>query len=65
MKVIIDRFEGEYAIVELPDQTFIDVPRVLFGNAKEGDVINIIIDSGETNIRKKRVDDLFKSLLSD
>lgn len=65
MKVIIDRFEGDFAIVELPDQTFIDVPRILFGNAKEGDVINITNDLEETNIRKKRIDDLFKSLLSE
>lgn len=62
MKVIIDRFEGDYAIVELPDETFVDVPRVLFPDAKEGDVIDIIVDKDETEKRKKHIADLMSKL---
>ena len=65
MKVIIDRFEGEYAIVELPDLSFIEVPRILFEGAKENDVINITIENQETDLREERVSNLMKSLFKD
>lgn len=64
MKVTIDRFEGDMAVIELPDQTFINVPKKLFPGAKESDVIDMSIDKDETEERKKRIiglmDDLFK-----
>ena len=47
MKVIIDRFEGEYAVVEIDVGKCVDVPKVLFPNAKEGDVVEIKIDYDE------------------
>lgn len=62
MKVIIEQFIGEYAIVELPNQTMIDVPRILFEGAIEGDVIDISIDIESTKSRKNKVDQLMKSL---
>jgi hypothetical protein len=65
MKVTIDRFEGEYAIIELPDMTFIDVPKVLFIGAQEGDVIDISIDNTETETRKKRIKGLMAELFRD
>ena len=40
MRVIIDRFEGEYAVVEL-DGEMLTAPRALFGDACEGDAIQI------------------------
>lgn len=40
MQVIIDRFEGLYAVIELPDRTTKNIPRHLLPNAaKEGDVL--------------------------
>lgn len=65
MKVTIDRFEGEYAIIELPDMTFVDVPRVLFPLAQEGDVIDISIDSAETERRTVRIKGLMTQLFKD
>ena len=65
MKVIIDRFEGDYAVVELPDQSFIDVPKSLFPGAKENDVIDISIDKKSTDERKQRIQDLMDSLFND
>jgi hypothetical protein len=65
MKVTIDRFEGEFAIIELPDMSFIDVPRILFVGAKEGDVINISIDKSETEIRENRIKGLMSELFKD
>lgn len=63
MKVILDRFEGDYAIVELPDRTMIDMPkRLLPKEAKEGDVIEIKILIDETKEIHNKVDKLTKGL---
>jgi c-di-GMP-related signal transduction protein len=65
MKVTIDRFEGNFAVVELPDQTMLDVPKLLFPNAVESDVIDITIDKNETNERIKRISELMNELYKD
>ena len=65
MKVTIDRFEGNFAVVELPDQTMINVPKLLFPNAVESDVIDITIDKNETNERIKRISKLMNELYKD
>lgn len=62
MKVIIDRFEGDYAIVELPDKTFINVPMSLFPDAKESDVIDVSIDKDKTDQRSKKIEGLMTEL---
>ena len=63
MKVIIDRFEGDYAVVELPDMTMVDMPRSLIPEgAKEGDVLVIGIDPDETDKRKERIKKLMDDL---
>ena len=63
MRVIIDRFEGEMAIVELHEGEFYPLPRALVPDAGEGDVISITIDTEATAARKERIgrlmDDLF------
>lgn len=54
-QLIIDRFEGNYAVIEYGNETF-DFPKVLLpGNAKEGDVLTleVSIDTRETNDRKQ------------
>ena len=65
MKIIIDRFEGEFAVVELPDQATVNIPRVLLPGAKEGDVVNIEIDRGETDERTKRIKKLMNEVFND
>ena len=63
MKVIIDRFEGEFAVVELDDKTMADLPKVLVpGDAKEGDTIEIRVDLEDTKSRKERIKKLTKDL---
>lgn len=58
MKVIIDRFEGEFAVVELPDRKMVNMPKVLLPKqAREGDVIDIKINIEET---KKQNDSIRK-----
>lgn len=59
MKMIIDRFEGDLAIIELENGEFIDLPKkILPNNANEGSVVNIVCDDEETqqlkvNAKKK------------
>lgn len=65
MNLIIDRFEGEYAVVELPDKTFVTIPKkALPEEAKEGDIITITVNNSETEKRKKKIrklaDDLWE-----
>lgn len=65
MKVILDRFEGNSAIIELPNQKLVTVPAVLFEGAKEGDVVSILVDSSETQARKEKIAKLMKDLMVD
>ena len=55
MKVIIDRIEGEFAVVELSDKTTVNVLKKLFGDAKEGDIFNIEKDEE----KRINIDDMF------
>lgn len=62
MQVVIDRFEGDMAVVELPDGVMATMPVILLPGAVEGDVVMITIDKTETIARKKRVNSLLKKL---
>ena len=65
MKIIIDRFEGIHAVVELPDTSLITVPAVLFPGAHEGDVISVDIDVEQTKERKEKIEKLMKDVWVD
>ena len=68
MKGIIDRFEEEYAVVELLDGSFKEIKRIYFPpEIKEGDCINIIdnqitIDLEESKKRRDRIKNLMEDL---
>lgn len=68
MKVVIDRFEGKYAVCEKQDRTMINIEKSKISQeAKEGDVLNISgdkisIDIEETNKRKKEIEELTKDI---
>ena len=65
MKVIIDRFEGEYAVVEIDARKYTNIPKILLPNAKEGDVIKIEIDLKSTEERKKHIQELMNNVFED
>jgi hypothetical protein len=55
-RVVIDRIEGDFTVVELPDRTMIDVPRVVFPDeAVEGDIIEIRIDRDEAKNQEVQI----------
>ena len=62
MKIIIDRFEGDFAVVETPDKTFFNVPKALLSEFSEGDIVEIKKDACETEEIKKSAEDAFNAL---
>ena len=60
MRVILDRIEKGFGIVELPDHTTVNMPEKLLPEGiKEGDVIDILINHEST---AKRAADIEKKL---
>ncbi|MGI6119227.1 MAG: DUF3006 domain-containing protein [Desulfosporosinus sp.] len=52
--LIIDRFEGEWAVIEC-DDTIFNIPRFLLPlDAKESDVISISISVDQTTTKERR-----------
>lgn len=62
MELVIDRFEGDYAILELSLGKFVEIPRELVPDAKEGDIVKIIVNKESTKRRKKEISDLVDNL---
>lgn len=68
MQVVIDRFEGNYAVCEKDDKTMINIEKnKVPKEAKEGDILKIIddkitIDAEETARRKSEIEELSKDL---
>lgn len=65
MKVIIDRFEGDYAVVEVELGVFVNIPKILLPNASEGDVIKIEIDKEDTESRRQKIENLMGKVFED
>ena len=65
MQVIIDRFEGDFAVVEAPNTQFYNLPRALCPDAKEGDVLIIEVDSQTTLARAERISKLMDSVFEE
>ncbi len=57
MKLIIDRFEGEFAVVEADGGVTFSIPKELLKCTREGDVLSLEFDEAET---KKRADNVKK-----
>ena len=56
MIITIDRFEGELAVIELPDGNIINAPKELFYDACEGDKFEI------DKIKEKTTEELINKL---
>ena len=60
--LIIDRFEGDFAVVET-ENGFINIPRKdIPDGACEGDVLILGIDKNDADERKKRINGMMDSL---
>ena len=62
MRVIVDRIEDNYMVIELEDGRFINISKDLIPDIKEGDVIDININHEETLKRKKEITQVMNDL---
>ena len=62
MDVIVDRIEGDYALVEIEKGKMCNLPIELVPDVKEGDVVTIAINKGKTEERKKTIEELMNSV---
>lgn len=68
MMLVIDRFEGSFAVCEKEDRTMVNIPKdQIIGDPKEGDVIvtseNMYhIDQEETEKRREEIENLIKNM---
>lgn len=63
MNFTIDRFEGNFAVVETETGVLLNIPKELLPeDAVEGDVFSIEKNIKETENRKKRIDGLMNEL---
>ena len=66
MRIIVDRFEGNSAVVELPNGKTIDCPKELLpSDAKEGSIINILVDKKATNEKLEKSTEKLHRILKD
>ncbi|MDE5604592.1 MAG: DUF3006 domain-containing protein [Eubacterium sp.] len=65
-KLIVDRIEADFAVCEIEEGNFADIPlKALPDGVHEGDVIKISVDTEETENRKKNINKLMNSLFTD
>lgn len=62
MDVIVDRIEGDYAVVEIEKGNMSNIPLDLVPGVKEGDIVTIIINKDKTEERKKTIEELMNSV---
>ncbi len=62
MDVIVDRIEGDYALVEIEKGNISKLPLELVPDVKEGDIVTITINKDKTKERKKSIEELMNSV---
>jgi len=63
--LIIDRFEGDFAVIETSDG-FVSIPKKdLPAGLQEGDILSISVDKNETDSRKKRIEGMMGNLFKE
>ena len=63
--LVIDRFEGDYAIVET-GSGMVNIPKTeIPKECREGDILLIRVDKTGTDARKKKIESLMDDLFRD
>ena len=65
MKVVIDRIEGYYAVCEISEGRWANIPLALVPGAKEGDIVSIEILKDETEREKEELRERLNNLFED
>ena len=64
--LIVDRIEADFAVCEIEEGSFTDIPlKALPNGVKEGDVIKISVEAEETEKRKSNINNLMNNLFKD
>ena len=64
--MIIDRFESEFAVIELANGEKVIMPKILLpDDAKEGSIIHITVDTTESKNRENRIKNKMNRLFKD
>lgn len=63
--LILDRFEGKFAVIEYNNKTFNLPKETIPAQAQEGDVLSIVIDQKATAERRKKIRDLAADLFTE
>lgn len=64
-RLVIDRFEGNFAILVDDDEKTYNVDRNLFLNNKEGDIIYVESDEEAKRAKLNEIEDLMNKLFED
>lgn len=62
MQMIIDRFEGDFAVVELPDGKMAKIEKTVLAGFSEGDVLVLKRDDEATEKTKKQAEQALADL---
>ena len=65
MKIIVDRIEENIATVELENGDMLNIPSILVSEAKEGDIVEIIVKERETKEREEYITSLKNELFEE
>ena len=60
--LIIDRFEKDRVIIECGNESFSLPEKLVPENAKEGDVLKMVVDKNKTELRKNKIEKLSDEL---
>ncbi len=53
MRLIVDRIEEDVIVAEMPDMTFVNLPRAVAPKAKEGDQLVISVRRADPKLREE------------
>lgn len=66
MDYVIDRFEGDIAVLESDSGEIFNIPRAILPEcAQEGQVISVCVDEKKTDERKTHIQELMKKVWAD
>ena len=65
MRLVIDRFEADYAILIDDNENSYNIDKRLFKDNKEGDIIYITYDKDETERQKDKINKLVNKLFEE
>lgn len=66
MNLTVDRFEGNFAVVELPDGKLVNFPKEsLPPNAREGSILSLVVNESATEEKLSKITKRMKKLFKD